>query len=247
MFSARKLENAVANQQYRGFVVEKKPKSIAAEAYRTLRTNIQYSSFDKEIRSIVVTSAEAAEGKSTVSGNLALSFAQNEKKVIIVDCDLRKPSVHKNFKISNLVGLSEVLIGKAKLEEVVQSRNEYLDMLPSGKIPPNPSEMLSSKAMVNLIQKLKETYDIVILDSAPLLAVTDAQILSKEVDGTILVTRAGRTKRESVIEAKNLLTKVGANIIGSVLHAVENTRGKYYYYYGSNEDGDETKNKKKHK
>ena len=120
-------------------------------------------------------------------------------------------------------------------------------MLPSGKIPPNPSEMLSSKAMVNLIEKLKETYDIVILDSAPLLAVTDAQILSKDVDGTILVTRAGRTKRESVIEAKNLLTKVGANIIGSVLHAVENTRGKYYYYYGSNEDGDETKTKKKHK
>lgn len=247
MFSARKLEKAIANQQYMGFVVEKKPKSIAAEAYRTLRTNIQYSSFDKEIRSIVVTSAEAAEGKSTVSGNLALSFAQNEKKVIIVDCDLRKPSVHKNFKISNLVGLSEVLIGKVQLEEAVQSRNEYLDILPSGKIPPNPSEMLSSKTMINLIEKLKEKYDIIILDSAPLLAVTDAQILSREVDGTILVTRAGRTKRESVIEAKNLLIKVGANIIGIVLHAVENTRGKYYYYYGSSEDSDENKTKKKHK
>lgn len=235
MFKTKKLEKAVANQQYNGFVVEKKPKSIVSEAYRTLRTNIQYSSFDKAIKTIVVTSAEAAEGKSTVSGNLALSFAQNEKKVIIVDCDLRKPSVHKNFKISNLSGLSEVLIGKANLDEVVQSRNENLDILPSGKIPPNPSEMLSSTAMSNLIEKLREKYDIVILDSAPLQAVTDAQILSTKADGTILVIRAQRTNRDSVIEAKNLLTKVGANILGTVLHAVENTRGKYYYYYGSNE------------
>ena len=237
MFKTKKLDKAVSEQQFKGFVVEKKPKSIVSEAYRTLRTNIQYSSFDKEIKIIVVTSAEAAEGKSTVSGNLALSFAQNEKKVIIVDCDLRKPSVHKNFKISNLIGLSEVLIGKEKLEDVIQKRNENLDILTSGKIPPNPSEMLSSSAMTNLIEKLREKYDVVILDSAPLQAVTDAQILSTKVDGTILVIRAQRTNRESVIEAKNLLTKVGANIIGTVLHAVENTRGKYYYY-GSN---DETK------
>lgn len=236
MFKTKKLEKAVANQQYKGFVVEQKPKSIVSEAYRTLRTNIQYSSFDKAIKTIVVTSAEAAEGKSTVSGNLALSFAQNEKKVIIVDCDLRKPSVHKNFKISNLSGLSEVLIGKANLDEVVQSRNENLDILASGKIPPNPSEMLSSTAMSNLIEKLGEKYDIVILDSAPLQAVTDAQILSTKADGTILVIRAQRTSRESVIDAKNLLTKVGANILGTVLHAVENTRGKYYYYYGSSDE-----------
>lgn len=235
MFRKTKLDKAVAEQQYKGFVVEKKPKSIVSEAYRTLRTNIQYSSFDKEIKVIVITSAEAAEGKSTVSGNLALSFAQNEKKVIIVDCDLRKPSVHKNFKLSNLAGLSEVLIGKAKLEEVIQSRNENLDILTSGKIPPNPSEMLSSTAMTNLIEKLREKYDIVILDSAPLQAVTDAQVLSTKADGTILVVRAQRTNREVVLEAKNLLTKVGANIIGTVLHAVENTRGKYYYYYGTSE------------
>ena len=236
MFKAKKLHEAVAKQQFKGFVVEKKPKSIVSEAYRTLRTNIQYSSFDKQIKTIVITSAEAAEGKSTVSGNLALSFAQNEKKVIIVDCDLRKPSEHKKFKISNLIGLSEVLIGKERLEKVIQKHNENLDILPSGKIPPNPSEMLSSSAMTNLIEKLKEEYDMVILDSAPLQAVTDAQILSTKADGTILVIRAQRTNREAVIEAKNLLTKVGANIIGTVLHAVENTRGKYYYYYGSSDE-----------
>ncbi|MVX64175.1 polysaccharide biosynthesis tyrosine autokinase [Clostridium chromiireducens] len=241
MFKTKRLHKAVANQEYKGFVVEKKPKSIVSEAYRTLRTNVQYSSFDKAIKTIVVTSAEAAEGKSTVSGNLALSFAQNDKKVIIVDCDLRKPSVHKNFKISNLSGLSEVLIGKENIEDVIQNRNGNLDILTSGKIPPNPSEMLSSVSMTNLIEKLREKYDIVILDSAPLQAVTDAQILSTKADGTILVIRAQRTSRDSVIEAKNLLTKVGANILGTVLHAVENTRGKYYYYYGSSDESKEAK------
>lgn len=236
MFFKSKLEKAVENQKHVGFVMERKPKSVVSEAYRTLRTNIQYSSFDKKIQSIVVTSAEAAEGKSTVSGNLALAFAQNENRVIIVDCDLRKPSVHKNFKVSNLAGLSEVLIGKAQLNEVIQNRNEHLDILTSGKIPPNPAEMLASSAMTNLIDKLKEEYDVIILDSAPLGAVTDAQILSTKVDGAILVTRAERTKREVVLEAKNSLEKVGANILGCVLHAVENTKGKYYYYYGTGED-----------
>lgn len=236
MFFKSKLEKAVENQKHVGFVMERKPKSVVSEAYRTLRTNIQYSSFDKKIQSIVVTSAEAAEGKSTVSGNLALAFAQNENRVIIVDCDLRKPSVHKNFKVSNLAGLSEVLIGKAQLNEVIQKRNEHLDILTSGKIPPNPAEMLASSAMTNLIDKLKEEYDVIILDSAPLGAVTDAQILSTKVDGTILVTRAERTKREVALEAKNSLEKVGANILGCVLHAVENTKGKYYYYYGTGED-----------
>lgn len=235
MFKSKINNKAVDNRVYRGFVVEDKPKSIAAEAYRTLRTNIQYSSFDKEIRTIAVTSSEPAEGKSTVSGNLALSFAQNDRKVILLDCDLRKPSVHKNFRISNLKGLSEVLLGKVDINEAIQKRNDNLDVLTSGKIPPNPSEMLSSMAMTNLIEGLKEKYDVIILDTAPLKAVTDAQILATKVDGTILVTRAERTKREAVIEAKNLLEKVGANIIGTVLHAVENNKNKYYYYYGSNE------------
>lgn len=244
MLESRRIKKAVELQEYKGFVVEQKPKSISAEAYRTLRTNIQYSSFDKPIKTIVITSAEAAEGKSTVSGNLALSFAQNDKKVIIIDCDLRKPSMHKNFKISNLIGLSEVLIGKEELENAIQKRNDNLDILPSGKIPPNPSEMLASSAMNRLIEKLSEKYDIIILDSAPLKAVTDAQILSTKADGTILVVRAQRTNKESVIEAKSLLTKVGANIIGTVLHAVENTKGKYYYYYGSDESSNKAQSKK---
>lgn len=223
------------NRIYAGFIVEDKPKSIGAEAYRTLRTNIQYSSFDIVIKTLVVTSAEMAEGKSTVAGNIALSFAAVEKKVILVDCDLRKPSVHKNFKVSNLTGLSEILIGKCTIEEALQKRNNNFYFLTSGKVPPNPSEMLASSSMSNLIEKLKEEYDIIVLDTAPLKAVTDAQILSTKADGTILVVRAGRTKKDVVIDAKNLLDKVGANIIGTVLHAAENNRGKYYYY-GTEED-----------
>lgn len=215
------------------FIVEKKPKSISSEAYRTLRTNIQYSSFDKEIRTIVITSSEPGEGKSTTAGNLALSFAQGEKSVILVDCDLRKPSLHKKFKISNMIGLSDVIIGKERIEEVVEEHSEHLHILTSGKIPPNPSEMLGSKAMEVLLEKLRGKYDVIILDSAPLQAVTDAQILSTKADGTILVVRAEKTKKESVLQAKNLLDKVGANIIGTVLNGVENTRKKYYYYYGN--------------
>ena len=217
------------------FIVEKKPKSITAEAYRTLRTNIQYSSFDKEVRVIVVTSSEAGEGKSTTAGNLAISFSQAQKKTIMIDCDLRKPSLHKKFRISNMVGLSDLLKGRESLKEAVHKYDDYLDILTSGKVPPNPAEMLGSRSMENLLEKLKEEYDMIIIDSAPLQAVTDAQILSRKADGTIIVVRAEKTKRDSVIQAKELLKKVDANILGIVLNGVENIRKKYYYYYGTEE------------
>ncbi len=214
------------------FIVEKEPKSIAAESYRTLRTNIQYSSFDKEYRVIVVTSSEPGEGKSTTAGNLALCMAQGDKKVILIDCDLRKPSLHKKFKISNLVGLSDVIIGKADLATAAHRYNKDLVLLTSGKIPPNPSEMLSSKTMGKLLESLKDTFDYIILDTPPVQAVTDSQILSTKSDGTILVVKAERTKKESVQNAINLLKKVNANIIGTVLNGIDVSRNKYYYYYG---------------
>ncbi|WP_308779717.1 CpsD/CapB family tyrosine-protein kinase [uncultured Clostridium sp.] len=214
------------------FIVEKEPKSIAAESYRTLRTNIQYSSFDKEYKVIVITSSEPGEGKSTTAGNLALCMAQGDKKVILVDCDLRRPSIHKKFKVSNLAGLSDVIIGKSDLSKVMHRYNKNLVLLTSGKIPPNPSEMLSSKSMENLLEKLRENFDYVILDTPPVQAVTDSQILSTKADGTILVVRAERTKKESVNNAINLLKKVNANIIGTVLNGTDFSRNKYQYYYG---------------
>ncbi|MBB6624115.1 CpsD/CapB family tyrosine-protein kinase [Clostridium gasigenes] len=214
------------------FIVETKPKSIAAESYRTLRTNLQYSSFDKEYKVIVVTSSEPGEGKSTTAGNLAMSLAQGEKKVILIDCDLRKPSLHKRFKISNIMGLSDVLIGREVIENAATRYKRNITVLTSGKIPPNPSEMLGSKAMTALLNELQGIFDYIILDTPPIQAVTDSQILGAKADGVILVVKAEKTKKESVQNSINLLKKVNAHIIGTVLNGVDNKRNKYYYYYG---------------
>ena len=214
------------------FVVKEKPKSVAAESYRTLRTNIQYSSFDKEYRTIAITSSEPGEGKSTTSGNLALAIAQGENKVLLIDCDMRKPSIHKKFKISNKNGLSDLLLHRKTMEEVAVKYNEGLMIVPAGKIPPNPSEMLGSKAMSNFMDEMKRHFDYIIIDTPPIEAVTDSQILSTKVDGTILVVRAGKTKKDVVMSSVNAIRKVNGKLIGTVLNGVEQSRSKYNYYYG---------------
>lgn len=227
------------------FELAKKPKSKASEAYRIIRTNIQYSSLDNEIRSMVVTSAEQGEGKTTTVCNLAFAFAQSENKTIIIDCDLRKPSIHKEFKLSNLIGLSDVLVGNKELDEAVNNYSENLSILTSGKIPTNPSEMLDSKAMELLLGIIKSKYDVIIIDSPPLQDVTDAQILSTKVDGVILVVKAESTKGNSLLQAKDLLNKVRGNILGVILNKVENKKGKYYYYYSDDEENNSEVKKKK--
>ncbi|MGL4772667.1 MAG: CpsD/CapB family tyrosine-protein kinase [Clostridium sp.] len=227
------------------FIVEQKPKSMIAEAYRTLRTNIQYSSFDNEIKTIAVTSTDPGEGKSTVVGNLAFAISQGEKRVLIIDCDLRKPSLHKRFRISNLIGLSDILIGSEELDNGIYKHSEHLHIITSGKVPPNPSEMLGSKSMTNLLEELKNIYDYIILDTAPVRLVADAQILSTKVDGTILVVKAGASKKDEVMESKKLLEKVNSRILGTVLNGVENSKNKYYNYYGYGHDGESKKRKKK--
>ena len=212
------------------FVMEKAPKSIDAEAYRSLRSNIEYSSFDDEYRAIVVTSSVPGEGKSTTSGNLALSLAQSGNKVLLVDCDMRKPSIHKKFKISNMSGTAELLLRKESFEDVANCYNENLTIITAGKIPPNPSEMLSSRAMTAFIKEMKEEFKYIILDTPPLQAVTDAQVLSTKADGVLLVVRAGSTKREMVLNSVDLIKKVHGKIIGTVLNGVENKKNNYYYY-----------------
>ncbi|MGL4990057.1 MAG: CpsD/CapB family tyrosine-protein kinase [Sarcina sp.] len=225
------------------FVVEKQPKSIVSETYRTLRTNIQYSSFDEELKTLVITSSKPQEGKSLTAGNLALSLAQDNKKVILVDCDLRKPSIHKNFSLSNKDGLTEVILGRKDVDEVVTEYKPMLHILTAGKVPPNPSEMLGSETMKILIEDLKERYDYVIIDTPPVLAVTDSQILSTIADGVLFVVRAGHTKKEQVIHAKNELDKVKAPLIGTVLNDLDIKNSDYYYYY-SDDDGNGKKKKK---
>lgn len=212
------------------FIVEKKPKSVAAEAYRSLRTNIQYSSFDNKYQTLVVTSANPGEGKTTVAGNLALALAQGESKVLLVDCDMRRPSIHKTFKISNTYGISDLLVGNKKLESVANKYNDNLSIVPAGKIPPNPAEMLASKAMTAFLEEMKNYFDYIVLDTPPLQAVTDAQVLSTKVDGSLIVVRAGVTKKDAVHNAVSIIKKVKGNIIGTVLNVAETKNDKYYYY-----------------
>lgn len=214
------------------FIVQKNPKSIAAEAYRSLKTNIQYSSFDKEYKTIVITSSNPGEGKSTTSGNLALTLAEGESRVLLVDCDMRKPSMHKNFRVTNTYGIADILLQRKKVMDVAHMYNKNLSIITAGKVPPNPAEMLGSKAMSAFLEEMKDHFDYIILDTPPVQAVADAQILSTKVDGTIIVVRAGVTKKEDVHDTVNNLKKVNANIIGTVLHAVDSSKNKYYYYYG---------------
>ena len=214
------------------FIVQKNPKSIAAEAYRSLKTNIQYSSFDKEYKTIVITSSNPGEGKSTTSGNLALTLAEGESRVLLVDCDMRKPSMHNNFRVTNTYGIADILLQRKKVMDVAHMYNKNLSIITAGKVPPNPAEMLGSKAMSAFLEEMKDHFDYIILDTPPVQVVADAQILSTKVDGTIIVVRAGVTKKEDVHDTVNILKKVNANIIGTVLHAVDNSKNKYYYYYG---------------
>lgn len=210
------------------------PKSPTAEQYRTIRTNIQFSSIDEEIRTIMVTSSGPAEGKSTTTANLAVVFAQQGKKVLLVDSDMRKPTVHYTFSMNNAYGLTNVLTRQTELKEAIkQSKEEKLDVLTSGPIPPNPAELLSSRAMDQFFQEAKEVYDIIIFDTPPVLAVTDAQVLANKCDGTVLVVSSGKTEIESAQKTKELLTNAQAKILGVVLNNKKMDNNDYYYYYGN--------------
>ncbi|MFD3155939.1 CpsD/CapB family tyrosine-protein kinase [Haloimpatiens sp. FM7330] len=230
-------------------ILQKDPKSVASEAFRTLRTNIQYSSFDEKIRTILITSSGPGEGKSTTSCNLALTTAETGKKVLIIDCDLRKPTIHKKFNMSNELGISNYLLGEITFEEAAKQYSENLYVLTCGTIPPNPSEMLSSNKLKEFLNEAKEKFDVVIIDSPPVLAVTDAQILSTLVQGVLLVVASNRTEKDMCVRAKELLMKVNAKILGVVLTRMSMKKGKgygygYYYYYESDENGEKTKKKK---
>ncbi len=210
------------------------PKSPVSEAYRTLRTNLQFSKIEKKLRSILVTSAGPKEGKSTTAANLAITMAQVGNKVVIIDADLRRPILHSAFGISRENGLTNYLAGSLSYEEMLQnSFLENLKVVPSGVLPPNPAELLATQKMEDLLGKLQEDFDVVIIDSPPVIAVTDASILSTKVDGTLLVVYAGQTERDAVKRATSMLTSVSARILGIVLNGfdVQGIYGSYYYYY----------------
>ena len=213
------------------FAIARKPKSTEAESYRRLRTNIEYSSFDDKYKVIVVTSSFPEEGKSTTAGNLAISMSDTEKKVLLIDCDIRKPSLHKKFKISNSKGLTELIMGRSSFDEVSYKYNENLTVITSGSKFPNPSELLGSEVMYRFLQEARENFDYVVIDTPPVQLVTDAQILSSKADGTLLVVKAESTKKNQVASSVDLLRKVNATVMGTVLNAVKNTVEKKYDYY----------------
>lgn len=229
-------------------ITRQDPKSPISEAYRTIRTNIEFSNIDKEIKTIVVTSSQQNEGKSTVIANLAVSFAgMEDKKVLVIEGDLRNPTVHRMFNVSNTHGITDVLTNQKSFDECVHETGiEGLQVLGCGKIPPNPSEMLASKKMKYFIESLKEYYDYIFIDAPPIGIITDAGIISTYTDGTVLVVASKEVDIEMIKIAKERLEKVNANILGVVLNKFEDNSGSYgYYNYYYEEDNSRRKKKKR--
>lgn len=215
-----------------GYLISEGPDSPHAEAYRVLRTNILFSLKDPKLNTITVVSGGAGEGKSTTIFNLATVFAQNGSRVLIVDSDLRRPSLHKILKVSNSVGLTNYLLKQSTLEEVIQtSPLATLDFLPSGKLPSSSMGVLSSAQMKELIRDLKRRYDYVFFDSPPIMGVSDASILSSEVDAVMQVIQYRRYPQPMTIRAKQMIEKVGGNLLGIVLNNINMASDENYYYY----------------
>jgi succinoglycan biosynthesis transport protein ExoP len=216
-------------------VITERPRSPVAEAYRALRTNVRFSSLDSPLRTLLVTSPGVTEGKSVTVANLATAMAQAGLKVVAVDGDLRRPRQHKLFALERSEGLTQSLLdGRVDGHLCAAEQVEGLSVLPSGELPPNPADLLGSQRMQGLLDDLAAQADVVIIDSPPLLPVTDAAVLAQHVDGVLLVVEAGRTRRGAAQHAVESLRQVNANVLGVVLNAVPRRRGggySYYYYY----------------
>lgn len=225
-------------QKKEGPVTFTQPKSPVSESYRTLRTNLGFSSVDRPCRSILVTSPNPKEGKSTTAANLAVTLAQAGNRVILVDADLRKPMQHKIFDLGNLQGLTNCIMQDREPGELVQQAGtENLDVLTSGPIPPNPAELLGSERSSTFWSRLLESYEYAIVDAPPVLAVTDAAILANLLEGVILVVRSGSTRNDLAKKALEQLNKANARIIGTVLNGLNMNSSdyQYYYYYAASE------------
>ena len=215
-----------------GSLLEEGPDSPHAEAYRVLRTGILFSRKDEKLNTMTVVSGGAGEGKSTTIFNLATVFAQNEKRILLVDSDLRRPSLHKILGVSNARGLTNYLLGEAELDEVVQTTKlETMDFLPSGKLLSSSMGILNSEKMKSFIKEMKGRYDYVLFDSPPIMGVSDASILTSEVDMALLVVQYRKYPQAMTIRAKQMVEKVGQNLLGVVLNNINISQDSYYYYY----------------
>lgn len=206
------------------------PRSPVSEAYRTLRTNLSFYSLDNPLRSLVVTSAAPDEGKSTTIANLAVTMAQSGRKTILVDCDLRRPSLHTLFNLQNNAGFTNMMLDENAAAPLQKTEVDNLWLLTSGPKPPNPADLLGSRQMDRIIATLQEQADIVLFDAPPVVAVTDAVVLGAKVDGVLLVVSAGKTRRDHAEKAKQTLEKANVRIIGVTLtNAPKDTSLSDYY------------------
>ncbi len=211
--------------------------SVVDEAFITLRTNIQFSEIDRKIKTIVITSADPSDGKTSVAVRLARSFASNNNRVLLVDCDLRNPSVGKIAEIENNVGLTNILVARSDYQSTIVNEEDSpnLDIILTGPIPPNPAELLGTQAMKNLVDEISKHYDYIIFDTPPVGIISDAAILSTITDGVILVMAQNSTDKSDIQRAINRVVHVGGKILGGVLNKVDVTskRGakNYYNYY----------------
>ncbi|MCE5168925.1 CpsD/CapB family tyrosine-protein kinase [Paenibacillus profundus] len=214
------------------FITRDYPHSYVSEHYRQLRTNITQLLNEGRMKSIAVTSANQGEGKTTTVINLAISFAMGGKRTVIVDADLRRPSVHQVFNVGKSLGLSSLLNDTTALDQVLRETEiEHLWALPAGAIPDNPAELLSGQPMNECLQQLQSRFDVVLVDCPPVLPVVDSKIIANKCDGVVLVVLAGRTKVQAIKKVKQQFEIVKANLLGTVLNGQEKYKSEWYDYY----------------
>lgn len=219
------------NKMNLNLVLDQRNNSYISEQFRTIRTNMYFSTINQKLKTIVITSARKEAGKSFTAANLAVTMAKENKRVLLVDADLRRPSVHHTFKLNNIIGLTTLLAEyNLPTSKVVNYNTQYkLYILTSGPVPPNPSELLSSDRMADVMRMLESEYDFIIYDMPPILSVTDAQLIANRVDGTVFVMPKGQITQDEAIKSKELLEIAGANVIGAIFNKAGKKSPDYYY------------------
>lgn len=213
-------------------ITNKLPNSLSAEAYKTLRTNIEQITSIDNIKTILITSSISGEGKSTVAGNLAISLSKNNHKVLVIDCDLRRPSLHNKFNIENEYGVGEILLGENELKSSIKKIDSRLSVLTAGKIKNDTAELFATENMKQLLDEVRITYDYIIIDSAPIIPVADTSVLARVIDAAVLVVRANKSKEKLVIQGYEKLKKTSIKILGTVSNdSKRKSMNKFYMQY----------------
>lgn len=231
MIANRRLNSSLKGKTV---MVKNIPDSLVSEQFRSIRTNIQYFMVDKPLKSVVITSAVQGAGKSFVAANLSATFSIENKRVLLVDADLRKPTIHRTFNYTNQSGLTTLLTHPdMEVNDVIfKTAMPYLHVLTSGPIPPNPAELLSTNRMNDIINELEKQYELIVFDMPPILPVTDTHIMAGKTDGVIFVIPSGKASKDEVMKSKKMLEMIKANVIGVVMNRVTPAKGSHYYYKG---------------